>query len=127
MLKLIEEIIAKFGPRPAGTDAEKNAQLFIYNKSAELTDQREFFAFRRIPRCPVRQTALLYSHIFRSTGAYWLSPVIAFAISFVNITVATLDMLMYKDILTSFPGPKRTSSNVTATLEPQAKQNPPCC
>ena len=121
MLKLIEEIITKFGPRPAGTDAEKNAQLFIYNKAAELTDQREFLPFDEYLDARFGKLRYYVAIYFITLGVYWLSPVIASVMAFINIAVATLDMLMYQDILTSFPGPKRTSSNVTATLEPQGE------
>ena len=45
MLQLITEIIEKFGPRPAGGEAEKNAQLFIQRKAGEFTEQTELLPF----------------------------------------------------------------------------------
>ncbi len=121
MLKLIQEIITKFGPRPAGTNAEKNAQQFIYNKAAELTDQREFLPFDEYLDARFGKLRYYVAFFFISLALYWVLPIAAVVLSTINLVVLVLDMLMYRDILTTFPGPKRTSHNVTATLEPRGE------
>ncbi len=121
MLELIKDIIARFGPRPAGTEAEKNAQQYIYAKAGELTNQREYLPFDEYLDARFGKLRYYTATFFICLGVYWLSPVIALILSFINLLVAVLDMGMYRDILTSFPGSKRTSSNVTATLEPQGE------
>jgi len=121
MLELIAEIISRFGPRPAGTDAEKKAQQFIYDKCAEFTDRREFEPFDEYLDARFGKLRWFVVFFFIGLALYWILPMAALILSLCNAAVAILDIGMYQDILTTWPGPKRTSHNVTATLEPKGE------
>ncbi len=121
MLNLISEIIERFGPRAAGSVAEKNAQLFIADKCRELTEDVRVLPFDEYLDArfgKLRYYVVLY---FISLAFYWLRPEIALGVSAVNVFFLVFDLMMYRDVLTNFPGKKQTSSNVEATLEPQGE------
>jgi aminopeptidase YwaD len=121
MIALIDEIIGKFGPRPAGSEAEKNAQLFIQHKCAEFTNKTEFIPFEE--HLNARFGKLKYYVVIYVAALilYNYLPVVALVISFINAFFIIFDLMMYRDILTKFPGKKEISSNVEATLEPQGE------
>ncbi len=121
MLSLIAEIIQRFGPRKAGSEAEKNAQLFIADKCRELTADVHFLPFEEYLDArfgKLRYYVVLY---VASLAFFWVSPEIALGVSAVNVFFLVFDLMMYRDVLTKFPGKKQTSSNVEATLEPQGE------
>lgn len=121
MLELIAEIINRFGPRPAGTDAEKNAQQFIYDKCSEFTDRRELEPFDEYLDARFGKLRWYVVFFFIALALYWVLPLAALLLSLCNAAVALLDIGMYQDILTTWPGRKGTSHNVTTTLEPKGE------
>lgn len=121
MIELITEIIQKFGPRTAGSEAEKNAQLFMAEKAKEFTDNvqvLEFEAYLHARFGKLKYYCLLF---FIALALYLYPPahIAALVIALVNVLVFVLDFMTYRVVLESFPGPKVKSWNVEATLEPQ--------
>lgn len=118
MIELITEIIAKFGPRVAGSEAEKNAQLFIQQKSGEFTNQTAFLPFEEYLDARFGKLKY-YVVIYVAALLLYISlPAVALGVSLINAFFLVFDLMMYRDILTNFPGKKQYSSNVEATLEP---------
>jgi hypothetical protein len=118
MIPLISEIINRFGPRKAGSESEKQAQHFIKSLCEQFSDDVNFLPFDEYLDArfgKLRYYVILY---LVSLALYWISPFAALLISAVNVFFIVLDLMMYRDILTNFPGSKQTSSNVEATLEP---------
>ena len=121
MINLITEIIEKFGPRKAGSEAEKNAQLFIAEKCKSFTDKVQFLPFEEY--LDARFGKLKYYVVFYLVALilYWIQPQVALFLSIINALLIILDLMMYRDVLTTFPGKLQTSYNVEAVLEPQGE------
>jgi len=120
MINLITEIIQKFGPRTAGSEAEKNAQLFMVEKAKTYTDNvqlLEFEAYLYARFGKLKYYCLLF---FVALALYLYPPlhIAALAVSLLNVVAFVLDFMTYRVVLESFPGPKAKSWNVEATLEP---------
>jgi len=118
-IQFIEDIIQRFGPRPAGTDAEKNAQEYLAQKLREITPHTRFLPFTE--HLDARFGKLkYYSAIYvLCLLLYWWQPWVAVVVSGISLFFLLADMMMYRDVLTNFPGKLQTSSNVDAVLEPQ--------
>lgn len=119
MIALITEIIEKFGPRKAGSEAEKNAQLFIAERSRQYTNNVNFLEFDSYLDARFGKLKYYVVIFFLSLGLYWVSPIVAMALSAINVFFLVVDLMMYRDILTNFPGKLQKSSNVEAVLDPK--------
>ena len=121
MLNLIKEIIAHAGPRKSGTDAETKAQKFIAEKLRIYTDNVEFLPFDEYLDARFGKIRWYVVFFFIAMALYRWLPMAAALLACANALVLLLDMGMYRDILTTIPGKKGTSSNTTAVLEPQGE------
>jgi len=121
MIALITEIIEKFGPRKAGSEAEKQAQLFIAERSRLYTNNVSFLEFDSYLDARFGKLKFYVIIFFLSLSAYWISPIVAMALSGINVFFLVVDLMMYRDVLTNFPGKLQKSSNVEAVLEPQGE------
>jgi hypothetical protein len=118
MIALITDIIARFGPRPAGSTAEYKAQEYIAEKSKEITPHVRFIEFHEYLDARFGKLKFYVVLYFVAMGLYFVSPVAAAITGLINTFFLVFDLMMYRDILTNFPGKKQLSSNVEATLEP---------
>ena len=121
MIGLIEEIIQKFGPRPAGSSAEENAQRFIAAKCAEVTDKVSFLQFEEYLDARFGKLKYYVAIYLIALILYWVQPEVALFLSLINGFFIVFDLMMYRDVLTTFPGKLQTSSNVEAILEPEGE------
>jgi hypothetical protein len=121
MLDLIREVIEEAGPRRAGSDAESKAQHLLLAKCAAYTDKTEFLPFSEYLDARFGKLKYYVAIFFVCLALYLILPVGAAILSAFNALVLVLDMAMYRDVLTSIPGQRQTSSNATATLEPQGE------
>jgi acetylornithine deacetylase/succinyl-diaminopimelate desuccinylase-like protein len=121
MIDLISEIIQRFGPRPAGSEAEKNAQRYIAERAKELTDSVRYLEFEEYLNARFGKLKYYVILYMVSLAFYWFSKEIALGLSAVNVFFLVMDLMMYRDVLTTFPGVKATSANVDAVLEPQGE------
>lgn len=126
MINLVQDIITRFGPRLAGSQAEKDAQLFIKDKCKQHTNDTKFMPFeayldarfgklRYFVGLYVIALIIYWISYFFKVDLYW----VALIISFVNTVFLVVDFLMYRSLLPNFPGKKQRSWNVEATLEPE--------
>lgn len=118
MLQLISEIIQRFGPRVAGSHAEKQAQLFIADKCRQFTDKVQVLPFEEFLDARFGKLKYYVVIYIAALLLYNYLPAAALAISLLNAFFIIFDLMMYRDVLTSFPGKKQWSSNVEAVLEP---------
>lgn len=121
MLNLIREIIAQAGPRKAGSDAETKAQRLLLAKCAEYTNETEFLPFDEYLDARFGKLRYYVAIFFVCLALYLILPIGAAILSAINALILILDMGMYRDVLTSMPGKKQTSSNIAATLEPRGE------
>lgn len=121
MIHLISDIIERFGPRIAGSEAEKNAQHYMESICKEVTNDVRFLPFDEYLDARFGKLKYYVAIYFVSMAFYWIMPEIALGLSAVNVFFLVMDLMMYRDVLTTFPGKKQTSSNVEATLEPQGE------
>lgn len=121
MIALITEIISRFGPRVAGTDAEENAQYFIADKCREFTADVQVIPFEEYLDARFGKLRYYVALFFMALALYWWWPVVALVVAAINTFFLIFDLMSYRDILTNFPGKKQTSHNVVATLEPQGE------
>lgn len=119
MIELIKEIIERFGPRIAGSEAEKRAQLFISKRCKVFTDDVQIMSFEAYLDARFGKLKYFVILYLIALMLYWVSPVLALLVSVINTVFLVVDFLMYRSILKKFPGKKQTSWNVEATLEPQ--------
>ena len=116
----IQDFITRFGPRPAGSEAERKAQEHVANQMLRYTDDVQVLPFQSYLTAKfgkMKGYAMLY---MVTLVVFWFSPFAAMIISLINTTVLICD-LMRNDGIADFLFPKRTSWNVTATLEPQGE------
>lgn len=119
MINLIQEIIEKCGPRPSGSAAEQKAQQIVADKCRALTNNVQVHFFEDYLQArfgKLKYYCILY---LVALAIYFFIPFAAFGIAFINALVFVLDFMMYRSVLSSFPGPKQKSCNIEATLEPQ--------
>lgn len=121
MLLFITEIIQKFGPRTAGSEAEKNAQLFVVEKCKAITDNIQLLEFEAYLYARFGKLKYYCAIFFIALLLYFVSPLAAFIISLANALAFVLDFMTYRVVLESFPGTKMKSWNVEATLEPEGE------
>lgn len=121
MIALITDIINRFGPRLAGSEAEKNAQLYIAELCKKYTNNVSFLPFDEHLAARFGKLKYYVAFYFISLALFWVSAEAALAVSLVSVFFLAADMMMYRDVLTSFPGKLETSSNVEAVLEPQGE------
>ncbi len=128
MINLISEIIDKFGPRPAGSEAERQAQLLVADKCKEFTDKVQILEFDEYLyarfgklkyHCGVYFVTLLLFYFAYPKSTALLAT--AFAISLLNSVAFILDFMKYHVIIRGFPGPLMKSWNVEAVLDPQGE------
>lgn len=118
MIALISDIITRFGPRLAGSEAEKNAQLYIAELSRKYTNNVSFLPFNEHLNARFGKLKYYVACYFISLVLFWVSPLAALAVSLLSVFFLVADMTMYRDVLTNFPGKLQTSSNLEAVLEP---------
>lgn len=118
MKEQIQDIISRFGPRPAGSEAELRAQSYIATQMKQLTDNVIVETFKA-PLTAKFGKLKWYALSFNlSLIFFWFSPVAAFILSIICAIVLVCD-LMRNDGIADFLFPLKTSVNVYATLEPQ--------
>ncbi len=111
-IKNIKTICKNFGPRPVGSEAEKNAQEYLKKELETTCDEvvREEFkcsdkAFMAwVPICAI---FIIIGHAFLTFGL----PIVSLALAAVSLLLIVLEFIFYKPVLDAF-FPKKTSGNV---------------
>lgn len=118
MLTLINEIITLYGPRVAGSEAERGAQNFIAEKCRAFTHHVQIIEFKEYLNARFGKLKYYVLIYFLSIILVKFSPFVALLLTSISVFFILFDLTMYRDVLTNFPGKLQTSSNVEATLEP---------
>lgn len=122
MINLISEIIERFGPRPAGSEAERNAQLLVAERCKEFTPKVKVLEFEEYLHARFGKLKYYSALLYISLLLYYFDQhLAALVVSFVNALAFVLDFMTYRSVLGNFPGPKLKSWNVEAILEPQGE------
>ena len=116
----IQDIIARFGPRLAGSEAEKRAQEYVASLMEKITDDVQVEPFEAPLTAKFGKMKWYAFAYMISLVLYWLSPGIALIVAFLCAIVLVCD-LMRNDGIADFLFPLKTSYNVSATLEPQGE------
>ncbi|MBS1622966.1 MAG: M28 family peptidase [Bacteroidetes bacterium] len=114
----IQEIISRFGPRPAGSRAEHQAQDYIANDMLRHTDDVQVLSFQAPLTAKFGKMKLYAALYLLALIVFWFSPLAATCIAVLNAIVLVSDLMQNRG-LADFLYPQKTSWNVSATLEPQ--------
>lgn len=118
--EFIAHIIQQFGPRRAGSNAEKNAQQYFSEQLKTITNNVETEEFRDALRAKFSSLKIFCLLYYVALVLPLWSLELAIAVSAVNAVVFFFHFLTYKDWLDVFY-PKLTSRNVIGTIEPQGE------
>jgi hypothetical protein len=116
----IQDIITRFGPRPAGSEAERNAQEFVANDMLRYTEDVQVLAFMAPLTAKFAKMKGYAISYMLALVVFWFSPTIAMVMSVINTIILVCD-LMRNDGIADFLFRKRMSWNVSATLEPRGE------
>lgn len=116
----IQDIIARFGPRLAGSEAEKKAQEYVASMMLNITDDVRIEPFEAPLTAKFGKMKWYAFGYMISLILFWLAPGLALIISLACATVLVCD-LMRNDGIADSLFPLQTSYNVSATIEPQGE------
>lgn len=123
MIGFITEIIARFGPRLAGSKAEAGAQLFVKEKIETFLPKASLQTFEAPLTAKFRKMKIYAVLYWVSVAVFFLSPAVALVLALVNAYITVNDLMRNGTVL-DFLFPLKQSSNVTASVAPkqEAKQ-----
>ncbi|HDP33534.1 MAG TPA: M20/M25/M40 family metallo-hydrolase [Candidatus Hydrogenedentes bacterium] len=116
----IGAIIERFGPRPPGSDGEKQCQEFLRDELAAVGLSPTIDPF------PVAQKAFMAMPMVSAAltvcalPLYWLAPRLSPIPVLLALSVFVCELVFYKHVLTPF-FPKSTSHNLWAALAPSGE------
>lgn len=111
-IKNIKKVCKDFGPRPVGSEAEKNAQLHMKKElesSCDTVTREEYKCSDKafMAWVPLGAVLILFSIVMLTLGI----PVASLAASLVTLFIILAEFIFYKPVLDVF-FPKKTSGNV---------------
>ena len=111
-IKNIKKVCKDFGPRPVGSEAEKNAQLHMKKElesSCDTVTREEYKCSDKafMAWVPLGAILILFSIVMFTLGI----PVASLAASLVTLFIILAEFIFYKPVLDVF-FPKKTSGNV---------------
>ncbi len=118
MITLVREIIHRFGPRLAGSDAERQAQFFLKNELEKFADATSLQTFQAALTAKFRKMKIYAALYWLSVALFFYSPFIACALAIFNAAI-TVNDLMRNGTWLDFLFPQKESCNLTAIVEPQ--------
>jgi len=123
MIDFIGEIIKRFGPRLAGGEAERNAQLFVKAALEKFSHEVELQTFEAALTAKFHKMKIYAVLYWLSVAVFFFNPFAAFFFAFINAAI-TVNDLMRNGTWLDFLYPKLQSCNITTAVEPQneAKQ-----
>jgi len=119
-LELVESIILQFGPRRAGSEAEKNAQHHYSQELNEMCNTVETEPFSDALRAKFASLKIFCAVYYVALVLPYWSTTYALVLSSVNSVLFLFHFVFYKDWLDIFY-PRITSHNVTGTIEPSGE------
>ncbi len=117
MIDFIGEIIKRFGARLAGSDAERNAQLFVKDELEKFVPKVELQTFEAALTAKFRKMKIYAALYWLSVAVFFFNPFAAFFLALINAAI-TVNDLMRNGTWLDFLYPKLQSCNITAAIEP---------
>jgi hypothetical protein len=118
MINFIDTIIKKIGGRPAGSEAEINAQLFFKEEAEKISNNVVVDEFKASFSAKFESLKLFCILFYISLSLYWLSLTWMSILSTISTVVFLIHFFSYYDIL-DFIFPKKKSINVYGDIEPE--------
>ena len=111
-IKSIKNVCKNFGPRPVGSDAEKQAQEYMLADLRKFCDEAKREEYKCSDKAfmswvPIGAALLMLNVLFFTLGWH----VVALALSVVTLFLVLAEFIFYKPVLDVF-FPKKTSGNV---------------
>lgn len=119
-IELISEIIDRFGPRRAGSEAERNAQYFLKERLQSYCNEVEVHEFEDSLTAKFSSLRLFCVGYYLSLVFVWISVPVALALAFVNAILFFGHFVAYRNWL-DFLYPKKRSLNIIGAIEPQSE------
>ena len=119
-IELIEAIIERFGPRRAGSEAERNAQHYLKERLQTYCSRVEVHEFEDALTAKFSSLRLFCTAYYVSLGLVWVSVPAAFVLALVNSILFFGHFVVYRNWL-DFLYPKKKSLNVIGTIEPESE------
>lgn len=111
-IKSIKNVCKSFGPRPVGSDAEKEAQIYMQKDLEKWCDEVKREEYKCSDKAfmawvMIGAVLLIVGYVFFTLGL----PVIGLALSALTLFLVLAEFIFYKPVLDVF-FPKKTSGNV---------------
>ena len=111
-IKSIKNVCKSFGPRPVGSDAEKEAQIYMQKDLEKWCDEVKREEYKCSDKAfmawvPIGAILLILSVVFYTLGL----AVVGLALSALTLFLVLAEFIFYKPVLDVF-FPKKTSGNV---------------
>ena len=111
-IKSIKNVCKNFGPRPVGSEAEKNAQEYMQKDLEKWCDSVKREEYKCSDKAfmswvPIGAILLVLGYVFFTLGM----PVVGLALSALTLFFVVAEFIFYKPVLDVF-FPKKTSGNV---------------
>ncbi|MBN2150810.1 MAG: M28 family peptidase [Candidatus Lokiarchaeota archaeon] len=113
----IKHVIDTFGPRPPGSEGERNALEYIKNELKGYVDTSVMEDFELAPKAFMTMVVVVSTMMLISTMLYWVLPVASLLLMIGAFLVEALEFFIYKQFLDVFQ-PKRLSHNVIGIKKP---------
>lgn len=117
-IELVEQIILRFGPRKAGSQAERNAQMFFHDHIKKYCHATEIHEFEDALTSKFQSLKVYCIGFYVALILYWFSIPAAFAVALINGIVFFAHFVLFQDWL-DFLFPSKRSLNVIGTIEPE--------
>jgi hypothetical protein len=117
LIQFIDTIITTYGPRLAGSEAEKGAQLYVKSELEKFGSHVSFQPFKAALGAKFRKMKIYAGLYWLSVAVFFFNPYAALALAILN-AVVTYNDLMRNNTLLDFLFPVQESANVTAIIEP---------
>ncbi len=116
-LKSIKNVCKNFGPRPVGSDAEKQAQEYMLADLTKFCDEARREEYKCSDKAfmswvPIGCALLILNVVFFTLGWH----VVALALSALTLFLVLAEFIFYKPVLDIF-FPKKTSGNVYGVIK----------
>ena len=118
-LELVRRLIGQFGPRPAGSDASRGCAAALKEEAAAFADRTSLETFPVHPGAFLGWIRVLVVIYVLSVAGLWLEiPLVSALLVTAGLAIMLFQFFLYRETLDRFY-PRRTGTNVLATLEPE--------
>ena len=122
VLDKAREIVERFGPRPPGSEAERQTQELVRDEIAAVCDGGvQLESFQVAPKAFMGQHRVSSILLLIAAAGYWISPWCAAPFSLLALVVIVQELVRYKQFLDPFFA-KKTSYNLLGRRAPAGEK-----